>query len=79
MPQDVGAAAFQYMKDACGDSECFGSALQEAASTAALPRDLQSHLMWHLGFSCQYFNPRCGCNHKDESFVGRVAKVANSW
>ena len=38
----------------------------------------KSHLMWHLGYSCFFFNPRCGWCYRDESFVGRVAKVAQS-
>ena len=38
----------------------------------------KSHLFWHMAWCCQFFNPRCGWCYRDESFVGRLAKVARS-
>ena len=38
----------------------------------------KSHLFWHLSRMCRWFNPQHGWAFRDESFVGRVAKVMTS-
>ena len=78
MPQDVGAAAFRYMKDALVSQNALGQLYRRRQPPLLLfCVTLKSHLIWHVGFSCQYFSPRCGWCYRD-SFVGRVAEVANS-
>jgi len=38
----------------------------------------KSHLFWHMGEQCRFWNPRHGWAYKDESFVGSVARVVHS-
>ena len=79
MPREAGEECFQKLKEFLRAQNALGQHYRNREPPLMLFHvTCKSHLMWHLGKTCRYFNPRCGWCYRDESFVGRVAKVARS-
>lgn len=79
MPREAGDECFQALKDFLRAQNGLGQHYRGRDTPLLLfHATFKSHLMWHLGEKCRYFNPRCGWCYRHGSFVGRVAKVAKS-
>ena len=79
MPRDAGEECFQCVKAFLRTQNALGQHYRNKERPLLFfHATFKSHYMWHFGYSCQYFNPRCGWCYRDESFVGRIARVAKS-
>ena len=79
MPSVAGEACLRHMRQALQAQNALGQHYRNLDTPVRLFHiTFKSHLMWHLADNCKFFNPRCGWCYRDESFVGRIAKIARS-
>jgi len=79
MSEEAGQDCFKNVRQFLQAQNALGKHYKERQPQLLLfPVTFKSHLMWHFGHSCQFFNPRCGWCYRDESFVGYIARVAKS-